>query len=46
VGVTFVEDDGVDFKSRVLEMQKELNKLNTDANVINQLIMENLKYIL
>jgi type I restriction enzyme M protein len=46
VGVTFVEDDGVDFKSRLMEIQQELEKLNGDAVVLSKNISENLKKLL
>jgi len=46
VGVTFVENDGVDFKSRLLELQGELQKLNHEASDLAQTINSNLIDIL
>ena len=46
VGVTFVEDDGVDFKVRLAEMQTELDLLNNDATQLVKLISNNIKSII
>jgi type I restriction enzyme M protein len=43
VGVTMVEDDGVDFKSRLLEIQQELDLLNKEAFELSKTISNNLK---
>lgn len=42
VGVTFIEDDGVDFKSRLNELQSELEELNNEAVKLSELISANL----
>jgi type I restriction enzyme M protein len=46
VGVTFVEDEGVDFKVRLAEMQTELDSLNNDAIQLAKLISNNIKNII
>ncbi len=46
VGVTFVEDDGVDFKGRLTEIQTELNLLNLEANELANTISKNLEAFL
>ena len=43
VGVTFVEDDGVDYKGRLLEIHEELEQLNKEAHKLESLISQNLK---
>ena len=43
VGVTFVEDDGVDFKGRLTEIQTELDGLNKEAVQLAKTISNNLK---
>ena len=43
VGVTFVEDDGVDFKGRLAEIQEELDTLNKEASQLAKTISTNLK---
>ena len=46
VGVTFVEDDGIDYKSRLLEIHKELDNLNNEAITLAESISINLKKLL
>jgi type I restriction enzyme M protein len=46
VGVTLVEDDGVDFKSRLMEIQEELNLLNNEAFELSKTIANNLKELI
>jgi type I restriction enzyme M protein len=43
VGVTFVEDDGVDFKTRLAGIQLELNTLNEEAVTLSATIASNLQ---
>lgn len=43
VGVTMVEDDGVDFKLRLMEIQDELDNLNEDAFELSKIIANNLR---
>ncbi len=43
VGVTFVEDDGIDFKGRLAEIQEELDALNKEAIQLAKTISNNLK---
>jgi type I restriction enzyme M protein len=43
VGLTIVEDDGIDFKSRLMEIQEELNELNKEAFELSRTIDNNLK---
>jgi type I restriction enzyme M protein len=45
VGVTFVEDDGVDFMTRLREMQDELHVLNNHASKLAEVISKNLSEI-
>ena len=46
VGVTFVEDDGVDYKGRLLEIQTELDNLNIEAIELASAISKNIDNIL
>ena len=46
VGVTFVEDDGVDFKGRLVEIQEELDALNKEATQLAKTISNNLKELI
>jgi type I restriction enzyme M protein len=46
VGVTMIEDDGVDFKSRLIEIQDELDVLNNEAFELSKTIANNLKELL
>ena len=46
VGVTFIEDDGVDYKERLAEMQTKLDLLNSDAAQLATLISNNIKNII
>ena len=46
VGVTFVEDDGVDYKIRLSEIQSELNELNKDAAELAKTISNNLNELI
>jgi type I restriction enzyme M protein len=46
VGVTFVENDGVDFKGRLIEIQEELDLLNKEANKLAKAISSNLSDVL
>jgi type I restriction enzyme M protein len=46
VGVTMVEDDGVDFKSRLMEIQQELDVLNNEAFELSKTIANNLKELI
>jgi type I restriction enzyme M protein len=46
VGVTFVEDEGVDFKVRLMEMQSELDELNKEATELAKTIANNLKELI
>jgi type I restriction enzyme M protein len=46
VGVTVVEDDGVDYKSRLMEIQQELNELNKEAFELSKTIAKNLKELI
>lgn len=46
VGVTFVEDDGVDFKGRLAEIQAELDVLNKEATQLAKTISNNLKELI
>ncbi len=43
VGVTFVEEDGVDFQNRLGEIQAELDELNSEAIGLSLTISQNLK---
>jgi type I restriction enzyme M protein len=43
VGVTFVEDDGIDYKTRLLQIHEELDSLNKDAMQLAKTISNNLK---
>ena len=43
VGVTPVEDDGVDFTSRMQEIHAELTRLQAESNVLMDTIYKNLK---
>jgi type I restriction enzyme M protein len=43
VGVTMVEDDGVNFKLRLMEIQDELDNLNEDAFELSKIIANNLR---
>jgi type I restriction enzyme M protein len=42
VGVTFVEDDGVDYKESLARIQLELLDLNNEAVKLSELISTNL----
>ena len=46
VGITFIEDDGVEFKGRLLEIQKELDVLNQKTFQLSKTISTNLKELL
>jgi type I restriction enzyme M protein len=46
VGVTFVEDDAVDFKLRLIEIQEELDVLNKTAFELSKTIANNLKELI
>jgi hypothetical protein len=46
VGVTFIEDDGVDFKGRLMEMQSELDELNKEGTELAKTIANNLKELI
>jgi type I restriction enzyme M protein len=46
VGVAFVEDDGVDYKIRLQEIQSELNDLNKDAAELSKTIANNLTFLI
>jgi type I restriction enzyme M protein len=46
VGVTLVEDDGVDFKSRLMEIQQELDELNNNAFELAKTISNNINSLL
>jgi type I restriction enzyme M protein len=46
VGVNMVEDDGVDYKARLLEIQSELDALNKEAAVLAETIANNLKGVI
>ena len=43
VGVAPVEDDGVDFVSRMQEIHAELTRLQAESNVLMDTISKNLK---
>ncbi len=46
VGVKFVEDDGLDYKDRLSEIQIELNNLNSEAQLLSTIIDENIKSLI
>ena len=46
VGVTFIEDDGVDFKVRLLDIQDELDELNQEAIILSNTISKNFKELI
>lgn len=46
VGITFVEDDGVDYKTRLTEIQLELDTLNQEAVLLSNTIANNLKELI
>jgi type I restriction enzyme M protein len=46
VGVTFVEDDGVDFIERLAKIQEELDVLNKEASRLAKTISNNIKELL
>jgi type I restriction enzyme M protein len=46
VGVTIVDDDGVDYKSRLMEIQQELDELNKEAFELSKTIANNLKELI
>jgi type I restriction enzyme M protein len=46
VGVTFIEDDGVDFKRRILDIQSELDSLNIESIELATTISKNINLIL
>jgi hypothetical protein len=41
-----VEDDGVDFKLRLIEIQQELDSLNKESFELSETIANNLKELL
>lgn len=43
VGVTLTQDDDFDYQARLLEIQEELNDLNTEATQLSKTITDNLK---
>lgn len=46
VGVTFVKDDGVDFRGRLAEIQEELDALNKEASQLAKTISTNIKELI
>jgi len=46
VGVNMMEDDGVDYKARLLEIQSELDALNKESAVLAETIANNLKGVI
>jgi type I restriction enzyme M protein len=46
VGVAEAEDDGVDFRVRLQELNEELEKLNTDAAELQERIAANVAELL
>ncbi len=46
VGVTMIEDDGVDFKLRLMEIQQELDSLNKESFELSKTIANNLKELM
>jgi type I restriction enzyme M protein len=46
VGVTMVEDDGVDFKLRLMEIQEDLDGLNIASFELSKTIAKNLKELI
>ena len=46
VGVTFVEDDGINFKGRLADIQQELDVLNKEASQLAKTISTNLKELI
>jgi type I restriction enzyme M protein len=46
VGVTFIEDDGVDFRGRLQDLQAELDLLNKEANSLSKIISQNISQII
>ncbi len=46
VGVNMVEDDSVDYKARLQEIQSELDELNKEAAVLAKTIANNLKELI
>jgi hypothetical protein len=46
VGVTFVEDDGVDYEGRLVELQTELDRLNEESILLARSISKNLKELI
>ena len=43
VGVTLVEDEGVDYKARLAEIQEDLSQLNVEAAELAEIIDNNLR---
>lgn len=46
VGVTLVEDDGIDYKTRLANIQEELNQLNAEAAGLAEAIENNLRELI
>jgi type I restriction enzyme M protein len=46
VGVTFVEDDGVDYEGRLVELQTELDRLNEESILLARSISKKLKELI
>ncbi|MEI7487823.1 MAG: hypothetical protein WCJ72_10520 [Chryseobacterium sp.] len=46
VGVTMIEDDGVDFRSRLMEIQQELEVLNKESFELSKTIANTLKELI
>jgi type I restriction enzyme M protein len=46
VGVAETEDDGIDFRVRLEELDEELEKLNTEAAVLQERIAANIAELL
>ena len=46
VGVTFVDDDGVDYKERLSELHSELDILNKEAVDLSKTISMNLRELI
>jgi type I restriction enzyme M protein len=46
VGVSLIEDDGLDFHNRLIELNEDFSTLNNEAEILAKTIINNLKNIL
>ena len=46
VGITTSEDDGIDYKSRLIDINEELDALNKEAVILSKTISNNLKELI